>query len=78
MIHLFNRAELLLTVDLDRLNRVMDALSAAGIPCRYRVKDLVCQAGRGHTSAFGIRQDARVEYKLYVKRADLARAKALL
>ena len=31
MIHLFNRAELLLTYDLNRLNQVRDALAAAGI-----------------------------------------------
>ena len=78
MIHLFNRAELLLTCDLNRLNRVRDALAAAGIDYQYRTKDLSNRGGRGRRSTFGLNQDAMVEYKLYVRREDLSRARTLL
>ena len=41
-----------------------------------RAKDL---SGRGgHTSSFGVGPGARVEYKVYVKRTDLERAKTVL
>ena len=81
MITPFNRAELLLTYDLNHLNRVRDALAAAGIPYTYRSKDLTSPtvwSARGHTGTLGIRQDAMVEYRLYVRRAQLESARALL
>ena len=62
MLTLFNRAELLVTCDMIRLARVREALAAAG----------------GHTSSFGVGPGARVEYKVYVKRTDLERAKTVL
>ena len=40
MITLFNRAELLITYDLNRLNQVRDALAQAGIDYQFRTKDL--------------------------------------
>lgn len=77
MIHLFNRSELLITFDLNQLNKMRGALSAAGINYQYRTKDMSAR-GRARTGTFGMRDDARIEYKLYVKRVDLDRAKALL
>ena len=70
MITLFNRAELLLTHDLDRLNRVRGALEGAGIDYQCRVRDLA-RRNRGRDGALGLNQDARVEYKLYVRRDQL-------
>lgn len=81
MIHLFNRAELLLTYNLNRLNQVRDALAAAGIDYQYRTKDLsspTAFGGRGRRSTFGLNQNAMAEYKLYVRREDLFRAQSLL
>ena len=81
MIHLFNRAELLLTYDLNRLNQVRDALAAAGIDYQYRTKDMsrpTAFSGRGQRSTFGLNQEFMVEYKLYVRREDLSRAQSLL
>ena len=81
MIHLFNRAELLLTYDLSRLNQVRAALAAAGIDYQYRTKDMSSPAafsGRGQRSTLGLNQEFMVEYKLYVRREDLSRAQSLL
>ena len=81
MIHLFNRAELLLTYDLSRLSQVRDALAAAGIDYQYRTKDMsspTAFSGRGQRSTFGLNQEFMVEYKLYVRREDLSRAQSLL
>ena len=70
MITVFNRAELLLTHDLDRLNRARGALERAGIDYQCRVRDLASR-NRGRDGALGLNQDARVEYKLYVRRDEL-------
>ena len=81
MIHLFNRAELLLTYDLNRLNQVRDALAAVGIDYQYRTKDMsspTAFSGRGQRSTLGLNQEFMVEYKLYVRREDLSRAQSLL
>ena len=77
MITLFNRAELLITYDLNRFNRVRDALAGAGIDYTYRTKDLASH-NRGRDGAFAIDQDARVEYKLYVHKNQLDRARQFL
>ena len=81
MIHLFNRAELLLTYDQDRLDQVRDALAAAGIDYRYRTKDLSSPtvfSARGQRGTLGLDRRSMVEYKLYVRREDLSRARSLL
>ena len=83
----FNRSELLVTYDLGLLNRTRDALSAAHIPYQYKCKDLASPtlldglaggSSRGRTGTFGMSQDARVEYRLYVRREQLELARALL
>ena len=66
MLTIFNRAELLITYDLNRFNRVRDALDGAGIDYVYR------------TGTLGISHDARVEYKLYVHKDQLDWAKTFL
>ena len=87
MITLFNRAELLITYDLNRFNRVRDALDGAGIDYVYRTKDLTSPtlleglaggSSRGRTGTLGISHDARVEYKLYVHKDQLDWAKTFL
>ena len=87
MITPFNRAELLITYDLNRLNQVRYALEGAGIDYTYRAKDLTSPAAldglfggssRGRTGTFGINHEARVEYKLYVRKDELDRARQFL
>ena len=77
----FNREELLLTYDLNRFNQVRYALEAAGLDYQYRTKDLASPtifSSRGRTGTFAMNNDARVEYKLYVRREELEPAQALL
>ena len=83
MIHPFNRAELLITYDLARLNRVREALAAAGIDYQFRTKDLTSPSpfdagSRARSGNFGINQSAQIEYKLYVRKDDLSYAQSLL
>ena len=87
MLTIFNRAELLITYDLNRFNRVRDALDGAGIDYVYRTKDLTSPtlleglaggSSRGRTGTLGISHDARVEYKLYVHKDQMDWAKTFL
>ena len=87
MLTIFNRAELLITYDLNRFNQVRDALDGAGIDYVYRTKDLTSPtlleglaggSSRGRTGTLGISHDARVEYKLYVHKDQLDWAKTFL
>ena len=87
MLTIFNRAELLITYDLNRFNRVRDALDGAGIDYVYRTKDLTSPtlleglaggSSRGRTGTLGISHDARVEYKMYVHKEQLDWAKTFL
>lgn len=83
MIHLFNRAVLLVTSDLERLNQVREALMDAEIECQYRTQNLrnpafFSETRRVQTESFGIRGKGQVEYKLYVHKAELDRAKTFL
>lgn len=87
MLTIFNRAELLITYDLNRFNRVRGALDGAGIDYVYRTKDLTSPtlleglaggSSRGRTGTLGISHDARVEYKLYVHKDQLDWAKTFL
>ena len=87
MITPFNRAERFLTYDLNRLNQVRYALEGAGIDYTYRAKDLTSPtaldglfggSSRGRTGTFGINHEARVEYKLYVRKDELDRARQFL
>ena len=87
MIAPFNRAELLITYDLNRLNQVRYALEGAGIDYTYRAKDLTSPtaldglfggSSRGRTGTFGINHEARVEYRLYVRKDELDWARQIL
>ena len=81
MITPFNRAELFVTYDLDRMNQVRYALEGAGLAYKYKTKDLASPtmfSSRGRTGTFAMNNDARVEYKLYVRREELELAQALL
>lgn len=82
MLHFFNRAKLLVTSDLEYLSQVREALMDADIECLYRTRSLRNPAFFSETrlaqpDSAGIR-GKQVEYKLYIKKAELDRAKALL
>ena len=83
MIPLGHRAEVLVTYDQNRFNQARDALAAAGIDYRFRTKDLTSPSifsggSRARSGNFGINRDFQVEYKLYVRTGDRARAEHLI
>ena len=82
MITIFNRKELIITMELKRQSEVRDILSQNGID--YTVKTTNLQAAavvgsqRGRTGNFGINQDYSYEYKIYVHKKDFERAVSLI
>ena len=81
MIHLFNRTELLLTPDLQELNRIRDILDSNQI--EYRVKTNITlgsspvRDGRpGNT--LGANAHSATMYTIYVRRGDLECAEHLI
>ena len=79
MITIFNRAELLFTYDQAEFDHIRGNLRHAGIDYQYRTRDLAVRSGaRGRTSTFGLNNSVRIEYKIYVRKEDLDRAKSCL
>ena len=82
MITLFNRRELLITMDMGRQADVRDILSANGIGYTVKVTNLqsasVFGSGRSRIGTFGIKQDYSYEYKIYVHKKDYESALALI
>ena len=82
MITIFNRKELLITLDLKRYNAVCDILSANGIA--YTVKTTNRQtsaligSSRARSGSFGINQNLAYEYKIYVHKNDYDNALRLI
>ena len=74
MITLFNRKELLITMDMSRQSNVRDILSANGIDYTIKVTNLQRASAvgnmRGRFGSFGINQDYSYEYKIYVHKED--------
>ena len=82
MLTIFNRKELLITMDMERQSRVRDILSANGIAHRVKVTNsqnaAVVGSSRAGSGSFGINQKFAYEYKIYVHRNDYARALQLV
>ena len=83
MLHLLNRAKLLVTWDLEHLNQVREALMDADIGCIYRTRTLknpafFSETRRAQTDLSGEDGKLQIEYVLYVCRGDLDRAKTFL
>jgi len=74
MIHLFNRKELLITSSMEQQARVRDILDANHIPNRVRTSSNISRS-RGVIP--GMRMDLMYQYRIYVKRSDYEKAKAL-
>lgn len=82
MLTIFNRKELLITMDMKRQADVRELLSKNGI--HYSITTINLQSptasayGRGHTGSFGISPEHSYEYKIYVHKKDYDRAKYLI
>ena len=74
MITVFNRRELLITMDMGMQSRVREILSANGIDYTIKVTNLqnssIFENKRGRFGSFGINQDYSYEYKIYVHKKD--------
>ena len=82
VITIFNRKELIITMDMSRQANVRDILSQNGID--YTVKTISPEAApilgsrRGHTGSFGINTNYSYEYKIYVHKKDFEKAVSVL
>jgi 3-phosphoglycerate kinase len=77
-ITIFNRKELLITMDFNKQADVREILSANKIPYVFKTTNLqssqVIGSHRGRIGNFGINQDYSYEYKIYVHKNDYDKA----
>ncbi len=78
MITIFNRKELIITLDAGKQSDVCNILSANGIDYSIKVTNLqsasVFENKRGRFGTFGVNQNYSYEYKIYVHKNDYDRA----
>ena len=79
MITLFNRQELYVTFDIQKKSKICSLLDAKGIDYDVKVKDIsnpspMMAGSRSRTGSFGVNFSSTYEYKIYVKKADIAEA----
>lgn len=81
MITIFNRKELLITMDMGVQMNVRDILSANKIDYVIKTKNLYGSsfAGnrRSYVGSLGVNSDYMYEYKIYVRKCDFDKAKYL-
>ena len=80
MITIFNRKELLITMDMKRQSEVRNILHANGIDYVVKTCDLLgtSSGGRGRGSTVGINLNYSYEYKIYVHKNDYDNAIRLI
>ena len=82
MITIFNRKELLITLDVKRYGDVRDILSANGINYTVKVTNrqaaAVVGSSRARVGSFGANQSFAYEYKIYVHNNDYENALRLI
>lgn len=75
------KTELTEVSTMEELDKIVKALSAKGIDATTKTVDLMSGGlfeNRRSFGTFGMNAEARVVYKIYVKRADLEFAKSVL
>ena len=82
MITIFNRQELLITMDMNYLSKVRDILSANGIEYTVKVTNLqsasAIDSDRARVGSFGVNQNYSYEDKVYVHKKDYDNALRLI
>lgn len=82
MITIFNRKELLITLDMKKQSEIREILSANNIEYVVKTTNLqsatVVGSQRAYTGNYGINQDYSYEYKIYVRKEDFDRASSLI
>ena len=78
MITIFNRKELLITMDQNRQADVRNKLSANNIPYVIKTTNLqssqIAGSNRGRLGTLGVDQNYSYEYKIYVHKKDYDKA----
>lgn len=75
------KTELTEVSSMAEMNKIVKALSTKGIDATTKTVDLMSGGlfeNRRSSGTFGMNDEARVVYKIYVKRADLEFAKSVL
>ena len=82
MITIFNRKELIITMEMKRQADVRDILSQNGIDYIVKITNLdrATKFGgpRARTGSYGVNRDFCYEYKIFVHRDDFEKAKYLI
>ena len=78
MISIFTRRELVVLASQEKLSRVREALSAAGIRSAVRIRGGARGAERARSGISGVQPDALYQYTVYVHRNDFERARAAM
>ena len=82
MITVFNRKELIITMDMNRQAKVRDVLSQNGVDYTVKTTNLetapIFGNRRARTGSFGINPDYSYEYKIYVHKKDYEKAVSLI
>ena len=73
MITIFNRKELLITLDMKKQSEIREILSANNLQSAT-----VVGSQRAYTGNYGINQDYSYEYKIYVRKKDFDKAVCLI
>ena len=79
MITIFNRQELFVTFDMQKKSNICALLDAQGIDYDVKVKDIsnpspMFAGSRSRTGSLGVNSSSTYEYKIYVKKEDIAKA----
>ena len=82
MLTIFNRKELIVTMDIHRQAEIRDVLAQNGIDYTVKTKNLqnsgALDSQRGRIGNMGINQDYSYEYKIYVHKTDYETALGLI
>lgn len=82
MITIFNRKELLVTMDMKRQSDIRDILSVNGIDYQVKTTNLETPTSfdrqRANVGSLGINQNYSYEYKIYVNKKDYDAASKLI
>ena len=82
MLTIFNRKELIVTMDIHRQAEIRDVLAQNGINYTVKTKNLQNSGAlgiqRGYTGNMGIDQSHSYEYKIYVHKKDYEAARGLI
>lgn len=82
MLTIFNRKELIVTMDINRQAEIRKILSQNGIDYTVKTTNLqnsgALDTSRGHTGNMGIDQSYSYEYKIYVHKTDYDTALGLI